>query len=109
MTASRRRNRSTCARLTWFVSVGALTLSALVSVLSGAAVVSAAPRTDSATSKTFPVRYTLTNAGIGHWADVLRSVVVHRQPSTTSAAVTRLSAVTPQWTQNVVLVIAGVN
>jgi lipoprotein-anchoring transpeptidase ErfK/SrfK len=107
MTRSRRRNL-TGARLTWFVGAAALSFSALVLLLASPAVGSAAPRTDSATSKAFPVRYMLTNADVGHWADILRNVVVHRQPSATSAAVTRLSAVTPQWTQNVVLVLVGI-
>jgi lipoprotein-anchoring transpeptidase ErfK/SrfK len=62
-----------------------------------------------AAKKAFPYRYTLTDAKIGHWAAVLRSVVVHRRPKASSPPVTRLGVVTSEWTQNVVLVLGGID
>jgi lipoprotein-anchoring transpeptidase ErfK/SrfK len=59
--------------------------------------------------RAFPYRYTLTGAKIGYWAAVLEKVVVHRLPKASSPAVTRLDVVTSEWTQNVVLVISGMD
>ena len=57
----------------------------------------------------FPRRYTLTGTEIGHWAPVVRSVAAHRRPAASSPTVARLAAVTSDWTQNVVLVIRGID
>jgi hypothetical protein len=62
-----------------------------------------------AQAKPFPHRYTLTDDTIGHWAGVLRSVVARRRPSASSPAVARLDTVTSEWTQNIVLVLAGID
>jgi hypothetical protein len=87
--------------------VVALSWAALV-LASGAAVGSGAFE-KGATLRTGPVRYVLTDSKIGHWADVLKSVVVHRQPNADSPAVVTLRTVTNEWTQNVVLVLAGID
>ena len=58
---------------------------------------------------TFPRSYTLANARTAHWAAVVRRVRVHRRPSKASPTITTLDVVTSEWTQNVVLVIAGID
>jgi lipoprotein-anchoring transpeptidase ErfK/SrfK len=57
----------------------------------------------------FPNRYTLTNGKVGRWAPVLRNVTARREPTTSSPSVTRIAAVTRDWTQNLVLVIGGID
>jgi L,D-transpeptidase catalytic domain len=96
-------------RLIWFLGTVAFSWAVLVLVLSGSAMGSGAAATGSLPKRAFPFRYVLTNAEAGHWAVVLRRVVVHRQPNATSPAVTRLDTVTNEWTQNVVLVIGGID
>ncbi len=60
-------------------------------------------------TKSFPLRYTLTDTTIGHWAVVLRNVSAHRLPSARSSVVTTLGTVTGDGTQNLVLVLGGVD
>jgi hypothetical protein len=91
-----------------FLAAVALFWTAVGLVASGSGAASGAAETGRVSTQAFPSRYVLTNASIGHWAAVLRSVVVHRRPNATSPAVSRLSAVTNEWTQNVVLVLAAV-
>jgi lipoprotein-anchoring transpeptidase ErfK/SrfK len=55
----------------------------------------------------FPSRYTLTDTKVARWAPVLRNVTARRMPTASSPAVTRIAAVTRDWTQNLVLVIGG--
>jgi len=43
-----------------------------------------------------------------HWAPVVRRVVVREQPNASAPAVARLATVTPEWTQNLVLVLGKV-
>ena len=59
--------------------------------------------------KAFPYRYALTDAKIGHWAAVLRTVAARRRPTASSPIVTRLGVITCELTQNVVLVIDGID
>jgi lipoprotein-anchoring transpeptidase ErfK/SrfK len=83
-------------------------LVSLFTVGSGAA--SASGGSTAATpTKSFPYRYTLTNAKVGHWAPVLRNVTARREPTTSSPVVTRIAAITRDWTQNLVLVIGGID
>jgi L,D-transpeptidase catalytic domain len=60
-------------------------------------------------NKAVPQPYTLTDAGVARWATVLRSVTTRRRPDTASAAVARLGVVTSEMTQNVVLIIRGID
>jgi hypothetical protein len=48
----------------------------------------------------------LTNAKIAHWAPVLRRVAAHRRPDRVSRVVATIRPVTPDFTQNIVLVLA---
>ena len=57
----------------------------------------------------YPHSYTLTDAKIGHWAKVLRRTVVRSQPRSSARAVTTLDLLTPDDTQNLVLVLGGVD
>ena len=110
--ASPGRQHSTRRRVTRFVGAVALFWIVAVLVGSGSAGGSGVARmgsTGSVPRKAFPFRYVLSDATTGHWASVLRSVVVHRRPTATSAVIARLSAVTNEWTQNVVLVLSGVD
>jgi lipoprotein-anchoring transpeptidase ErfK/SrfK len=52
--------------------------------------------------------YTLTETAVAHWAPVLRGVAARLGPQAHAPVVARLSAVTSEWTQNVVLVVRGV-
>ena len=53
--------------------------------------------------------HTLTNARVAHWAPVLRRIAAHRAPSATSPVLTRIPTVTPERTQNIVLVLTSVD
>ena len=57
----------------------------------------------------YPRSYTLTDATIGHWAKVLRRTVVRSQPRSSARAVTTLDLLTSDDTQNLVLVLGGVD
>ncbi len=57
----------------------------------------------------YPHSYTLTDAKIGHWAKVLRRTVVRSQPRSSARAVTTLDLLTPDDTQDLVLVLDGVD
>jgi lipoprotein-anchoring transpeptidase ErfK/SrfK len=57
----------------------------------------------------YPRRYLLTTAKIGHWAVVVKDVSAHAQPNLSSHVVGRLSTVTSDATQNIVLVLDGVD
>ena len=81
-------------------------LLSVFSVGSGAGASGSAP---AAPKKPFPYRYTLTDAKVGYWAPIVRNVTARREPTTSSPAVTRLAAVTRDWTQNLVLVIGGID
>ncbi len=56
--------------------------------------------------QSFPHLATLTNAKIGHWAPVVRSVGAHFKPSASSYVVTKLPLATSDGTQNVVLILS---
>jgi lipoprotein-anchoring transpeptidase ErfK/SrfK len=82
----------------------------LLSVFTGGSAASGASgSTPAAQKKAFPYRYTLTDAKVGRWAPVLRNVTARREPTASSAAVARIAAVTRDWTQNLVLVIGGID
>jgi len=97
------------------VSWRSVPLAVLASLLLLPATAGAASATTSAAgasakpAKAYPVRYTLTNATIGHWAVVLENVAVHRLPNASSSVVTKLSNVTSDGTQNLVLILNGVD
>ena len=57
----------------------------------------------------YPQRYGLTNAKIGHWAAVARPVAVRSLPSEAGRVVARLGVLTPEETQNLVLVLNGID
>jgi hypothetical protein len=59
--------------------------------------------------QSYPRRYILTNSTIGHWATVLHTVAAHKLPSKGSPTVTMLSPVTGDGTQNIVLILAGLD
>jgi lipoprotein-anchoring transpeptidase ErfK/SrfK len=113
MTSTAPRNRTPTSR---FARVGILfAASALALVLlvpagaSGSGAAKPAKRVEPAVSKVhYPVRYTLTDDKIGHWAVVLKAgVAAHREPNGSSPVVTKLSVVTSDGTQNLVLILAG--
>jgi hypothetical protein len=56
-----------------------------------------------------PKAYTLTDAKIAHWAAVLKPAVVRVQPSASARAVTTLETTTTDNTQNIVLVLNGID
>jgi lipoprotein-anchoring transpeptidase ErfK/SrfK len=58
---------------------------------------------------TLPHSFTLTNATIGRWAVVVRAIAVHKQPTNASPVITKLSMITGDGTQNVVLVLSGID
>ena len=60
-------------------------------------------------ARSYPAQYTLTDAKIGHWAVVLGTTKVHRLPAGSSSTVTTLDPVTGDGTQNIVLILAGVD
>jgi lipoprotein-anchoring transpeptidase ErfK/SrfK len=60
-----------------------------------------------AKAMTYPHAFVLTNSTIGHWAVVVKEVAVHAQPNTSSKVITKLSMVTGDGTQNLVLILAG--
>jgi lipoprotein-anchoring transpeptidase ErfK/SrfK len=53
----------------------------------------------------YPLTTRLTDAKVGHWAQVLRSVVVHAQPKVSARAVTKLDTMTTDGTHNIVLIL----
>jgi lipoprotein-anchoring transpeptidase ErfK/SrfK len=94
------------------VALGSLG-AALVLLLPASALGAAGAATASASSATgarsYPNQYTLTDAKIGHWAVVLGTTPVHRLPTGSSSIVTKLDPVTGDGTQNVVLILAGID
>ena len=56
---------------------------------------------------TYPHTFVLNGPTIGHWATVVKEVAVHAQPNTSSKVITKLSMVTGDGTQNIVLILAG--
>jgi lipoprotein-anchoring transpeptidase ErfK/SrfK len=95
--------------LTAFAFGGAALLSLPASAVGSSAASSTPAAGQAAPKKTFPSRYTLTDAKIGHWAVVLRNVAAHRQPKASSSVVTTLGTVTSDETQNLVLILAGID
>jgi hypothetical protein len=57
----------------------------------------------------YPHAYTLTDRRVAHWANVMRRTVVRSQPSLTAQPVTTIGPFTSDATQNVVLVLGGVD
>jgi L,D-transpeptidase catalytic domain len=57
----------------------------------------------------FPQSHLLTDNKVAHWADVLRRTIVRAQPRMTARAVTTLHLLTPDDTQNLVLVLGEVD
>jgi len=57
----------------------------------------------------FPQSHVLTDDKVAHWADVLRRTVVRARPSGAARAVTVLDPLTPDDTQNLVLVLTGLD
>jgi hypothetical protein len=67
----------------------------------------AAPKTKATLS--FPHSYLLTDNKIGHWATVVKYVNVHSKPSMASHVITSLDNVTGDGTQNLVLILDGLD
>jgi lipoprotein-anchoring transpeptidase ErfK/SrfK len=95
------------ARAETAVKAAALVL--LLSVFSVGFGAGASGSASAAPKKAFPHRYALTDAKVAHWAPVVRNFTARREPTTSSLAVTRIAAVTRDWTQNLVLVIGGID
>ena len=57
----------------------------------------------------YPLKYSLTDLKVAHWAAVLGRGVVRAQPTDRARAVTRLETRTTDDTQNIVLVLGGVD
>ena len=57
----------------------------------------------------YPRSYSLADDKVAHWAAVLKRGVVHVQPKASSRAVTKLDTWTTDGTQNIVLVLSGVD
>jgi len=53
----------------------------------------------------YPVKTTLTDQKVAHWAQVLKRAVVHTQPKASARAVTKLDTTTTDGTHNIVLVL----
>lgn len=105
MASPRHRNRTTTSAVTRLgVPAGIAALALLLLVPAGVAAVGGAKP---AKKISYPARYTLTDSKIGHWSVVLKSVYAHTQPRASSPVVTKLSLVTSDGTQNVVLILAG--
>jgi lipoprotein-anchoring transpeptidase ErfK/SrfK len=57
----------------------------------------------------YPHHYTLTNPKIAHWAVVVHNVSAHAEPNAHSKVITTLNTVTGDGTQNLVLILDGVD
>jgi hypothetical protein len=57
----------------------------------------------------YPHRYVLANARVAHWAEVLNRVKVHARPKPSARVVTTLQTATSDGTQNLVLVLDGID
>jgi hypothetical protein len=57
----------------------------------------------------YPRRYGLANKKIAHWADVERPTVARAAPRASARAVATLAILTPEHTQEVVLVLEGID
>ncbi|HEY4348532.1 MAG TPA: L,D-transpeptidase [Gaiellaceae bacterium] len=101
--------RARRSRIALALATGA---AALLIVLPTAGATGSTPSTK-ATAKTaavsFPHAFSLTNAKIGHWAVVVKNVAVHAKPTLGSHVVTTLGMVTGDGTQNLVLILGGIN
>jgi lipoprotein-anchoring transpeptidase ErfK/SrfK len=78
-------------------------------VLAACALAALAPAAATPAANSFPRRYVLTGSTVAHWAPVIRGAVVRRRPQVSAATVARLPTVTTEATQNVVLVLRGVD
>ena len=113
MTTFRPRNRSTRpgparSRITIAAAAAGLLFLAPASAIGSGAAASSVSST--ATQKrAYPNRYVLTDATIGHWAVVLRKVAARREPKTSSPVVTMLGTATSYGTQNIVLIVSGLD
>jgi lipoprotein-anchoring transpeptidase ErfK/SrfK len=66
--------------------------------------------TDSKAGATrYPRSYVLSDNRVAHWAEVMHGVAVHARPNTSAKVVTRLSTATADGTQNIVLVLDGLD
>ena len=90
-----------------------ITAAALLAVCALLALPIASAANGSASSSSsgvsYPHRYLLTTSRIGHWAVVVKQVAAHAQPSSSSKVVATLSTVTGDATQNIVLLLDGVD
>jgi lipoprotein-anchoring transpeptidase ErfK/SrfK len=95
-----------------FLAVAALgvAVAAMLALLPAAGAASGTSSSKaSAKAMAFPHRFTLTNTKIGHWAVVVKNAAVHAQPTNSSHVVTTLAMVTGDGTQNLVLILDGVD
>ena len=99
---------STKATFTWQPDrVGDFTLRFTASARLDNVASSATPRTY--TVHVYPRRYVLTDRKVAHWTEVLRRAVVRAQPKPGARAVAKLDTQTSDDTQNIVLVLQGVD
>ena len=94
------------------IALLALAAAALVVLLAagpaGANPYGTVPRTDASTLL-YPHHYTLTNPKTAHWAVVVHNVSAHAKPDAHSKVITTLNTVTGDGTQNLVLILDGVD
>ena len=113
MTSLRPKDRSTRSLpARWLITIAA-TAAALLLLLPASAIGSragaAGVSSHAAKKRAYPYRYLLTDAKVGHWAVVLRNVAARRQPKASSAVVTMLGPITSYGTQNLVLIVDGLD
>jgi hypothetical protein len=105
------RDHSTTSGFTRFsvtiAAVGMALILLLPASALGAGARAATASSSAKEKKSFPHRYVLTDAKVGHWAVVLRNVAARRQPNPSSPVVTTLDVVTGDGTQNVVLILGA--
>jgi lipoprotein-anchoring transpeptidase ErfK/SrfK len=90
-------------------TLAATTLVVLLGAASATAHPSGTPVAPGGSEVAYPHKYTLTNAKIGHWAVVVRNVDAHKLPDNHSKVMTTLRTVTSDGTQNLVLILDGLD
>jgi hypothetical protein len=96
-------------RLAVTLAIGASALLGLLTAGSAAARVERTAAGSHAGKLAYPHAYTLTNTKIGHWAVVVRNVAAHALPNKNSKVLTTLNLVSSDGTQNLVLILNGLD
>src|SRR5262245_60744550 len=108
--AARTTGASTHATLRWTPArVGQYTLRFRASSPGGSSAPTITYVVDVEAAAHYPRAYSLTDRKRGHWAMVARKVAVHALPSPASRVVTTLGMQTEDGTQNLVLVLSGLD